>query len=98
MATKARVRRKFQVTIPQEVRDVFPLEEGQYVNMEATPKGILITPSSEMDPSQSWFWSPRWAVMERQADYDFRTGNVVESNSVDEAIASLKKKTPRSRK
>ena len=95
MATKARIRHKFQVTIPQDVRDAYPLEEGQYVNVEATPKGILITAAHEMDPSQAWFWSPRWAAMEKQADDDFRSGHVTAAETADAAIAALKKKSPR---
>jgi AbrB family looped-hinge helix DNA binding protein len=92
MATKARIRRKFQITIPQEVRNAYPLEEGQYVNVEATEKGILITASREIDPTQAWFWSPRWAEMERSADDDFRAGRVTETSAADAAIAALKKK------
>jgi AbrB family looped-hinge helix DNA binding protein len=89
MATKARIRRKFQVTIPQEVREAYPLEEGQYVNVEATPLGILITQFQEIDPSQAWFWSPRWAEMERLADEDFRAGRITETSSADAAIIAL---------
>ena len=33
--------------------------------------------STEADPSQAWFWSPRWASLEKQADDDFRTGRVI---------------------
>ena len=93
MPSKARIRRKFQVTIPREVREAYPLEEGQYVNVEATPRGILITQASEIDPSQTWFWSPRWAEMERSADEDFRAGRVTETPSADAAIAALGKKS-----
>jgi len=92
MATKARIRRKFQVTIPQEVREAYPLEEGQYVNVEATPRGILITQTREVDAAQTWFWSPRWADMERSADEDFRAGRITETPSAEAAIAALKRK------
>lgn len=96
MGTKARVRRKFQVTIPEEVRKAYPVEEGQYVSFEATSKGILITAVTEMDPTQSWFWSPRWRELEQKADADFRAGRVVEAESPEAAIEELRK--PRSRK
>lgn len=95
MASKARIRRKFQVTIPQEVRNVYPLEEGQYVDVEATPKGIVISLAREVDPSQAWFWSPHWNALERQADEDFRAGRVTRAASADEAITALRKKPAR---
>lgn len=94
MASRARIRRKFQVTIPQEVRDAYPLKEGQYVSMEATPKGIVITLVREVDPAQAWFWSPQWSAMEREADEDFLSGRVTRSGSADEAVAALRKKPP----
>jgi len=96
MPTKARIRRKYQVTIPEEVRKTYPLEEGQTVSVEATPQGILITAVAEIDPAQAWFWSPRWRAREAQADADFQAGRTTETASADDAIAALK--TKRSRK
>jgi hypothetical protein len=91
MSTKARIRRKFQVTIPEEVRRSYPLEEGQTVSVQATPQGILITAVAEIDPEQAWFWSPRWRALETQADADFRAGRITEEISVAAAISTLKK-------
>ena len=96
MPTKARIRRKYQVTIPEEVRKTYPLEEGQTVAIEATPQGILITAVAEIDPAQAWFWSPRWRALEAQADADFQAGRTAGAESVDDALAALK--TKRSRK
>lgn len=99
MPTKARIRRKFQVTIPEEVRKAYPLVEGQFVKVAATPEGILITPVLEMDADQAWFWSPEWAAQERRANDDFVAHRVTEAASGDEAIARLrgsrKSKRPR---
>ncbi len=90
METKARIRKKFQVTIPEEIRKSFPLVEGQFVKVAATPEGILITPVLEMDPAQAWFWSPQWAALERKTNKDFLAGRVTEAATADDAIASLK--------
>ncbi len=95
MATKARIRRKFQVTIPEEVRRSYPLEEGQTVAVEATPQGILITVVAEIDPAQAWFWSPRWRALEAQTDADFRVGHTTEAASADVVIRALKTKRSR---
>lgn len=91
MEAKARIRKKFQVTIPEEVRKSYPLVEGQFVTVTATPEGILITSVVEMDPEQTWFWSPEWAELERKANADFIEGRVTEAGSADEAIERLKK-------
>jgi AbrB family looped-hinge helix DNA binding protein len=93
MATRARIRRKFQVTIPEEVRRSYPLEEGQTVSVEATPQGIVITAVAEIDPEQAWFWSPRWRALEAKADTDFQNGRTTESDSADAALRALKKKS-----
>ena len=95
MPTRARIRRKFQVTIPEEVRKSYPLEEGQAVAVEATPQGILITAVAEMDPGQAWFWSPRWRALEAKTAADFRAGRTTEWASADAAIRALKKKQSR---
>ena len=76
MEAKARIRKKFQVTIPEEVRKSYPLVEGQFVTVTATPEGILITSVVEMDPEQTWFWSPEWQAGEREVEEDIREGRV----------------------
>lgn len=95
MATKARIRRKFQVTIPEEIRKSYPLAEGQTVSVEATPQGILITAVAEIDPEQAWFWSPRWRALEAKADLDFEAGRTTGSDSAEAALRALKKKPAR---
>lgn len=95
MPTRARIRRKFQVTIPEEVRRTYPLVEGQFVKVAATPEGILITPVLEMEADQAWFWSPEWAALEKRANDDFVAGRVTESDSAAEAIAKLKESRKR---
>ncbi len=97
MATKSRIRRRFQITIPQEIRDAFPLVEGQYIDFEVTPKGILLSVSPEIDPEQAFFWSPRWAEMEHSADEDFQSGRIVEADSAEHAIEKLKGRQKRRR-
>jgi AbrB family looped-hinge helix DNA binding protein len=90
---KTKVGHKFQVTIPSEVRRVYPLEEGQYVVFEVRGDGVLMRVVPEIDPSQAWFWSPRWQELEREASDDFRSGRVTEAESADEAIRALKKRS-----
>lgn len=78
------------MTIPEEVRRTYPLVEGQIVKVAATPEGILITSVLETDADQTWFWSPEWAALERQANDDSVAGRFTEAASAVDAIAKLK--------
>ncbi len=90
MASRARIRSKFQVTIPEEVRELYPLKEGQYVAFKVTKNGIVLSLVPEIDPSQTWFWSPTRRENEAATDADFRAGQVKNASSAEEAIQLLK--------
>jgi hypothetical protein len=46
--------------------------------------------SGDVDVSQSWFWSPQWQRMEREADADILGGDVVTSDSNRTFLDSLR--------
>lgn len=70
----ARVRAKGQVTIPTGIREAARLEEGDPVEFEMTPDGILMRPQKVIDATQAWFWTPEWQAGEREADDEVRRG------------------------
>ena len=39
-----KLRRAAQITLPLELREAFHLKEGDYLEAEATPSGILLRP------------------------------------------------------
>jgi AbrB family looped-hinge helix DNA binding protein len=49
-----KVRRAGQITLPIELREQFALEEGTYLEAEAVPGGILLTPKVVVDRQQAW--------------------------------------------
>jgi antitoxin PrlF len=66
------IRAKGQVTIPQDIREAAHLEEGDPVEIEITPDGILLRPKKLIDASEAWFWSREWQHGEREASADIK--------------------------
>lgn len=60
MGVTVKVREKFQVTIPEEVRKKVPLEVGERVEVVAGENEIVIRPVVEVPRGQSWFWNSEW--------------------------------------
>jgi len=83
------VRAKGQVTIPQDIREAAHLEEGDPVEIEITPDGILLRPKKLIDASQAWFWSRAWQEGEREASADIKAGRVTTAESSEAFLKSL---------
>lgn len=49
-----KLKRHAQVTIPAELRKQFNLEEGDYLEAEATAAGILLKPVSVIEREKAW--------------------------------------------
>lgn len=86
---RAVIRSKGQITLPQEVREAAHLEEGDPVEIEIVPEGILLRPQKVIDASQAWFWTPNWQARERAATEDILAGRVETFKSDEEFLASL---------
>lgn len=86
-ATKVRARG--QVTIPREIRDAAHLEEGDPVEVEMTPDGILLRPQKVIDSTQAWFWTQKWQEGEKEASSDITAGRVRSHDSDDAFLSSL---------
>ena len=79
---------RWTVTIPASVRVGLPADTiFEVVRRE---DGVIeLRPRILTDPSQAWFWSPRWQQMEREADEDIAAGRVKQFDSVEELFADL---------
>ena len=89
------VRAKGQVTLPEDIRKAAHLEEGDLLEAEITPDGILLRPQKLIDATQAWFWAPDWQAGERQADADLAAGRVEDFNSGDEFLDALNARAKR---
>lgn len=94
------LRAKGQLTIPEEIRTSARLEEGDVLDAELTPEGILLRPKKLVDATQAWFWNADWQAGEREADADRGAGRMESFESGDALVAALRaaaKPAPRRR-
>ncbi len=85
----SRVRAKGQITIPRDIRERAHLEEGDPVEIEIVPEGILLKPQKVVDATQAWFWTPTWQAGEREASLDIVEGRVSVSETDEDLLSSL---------
>jgi len=85
MGTTVKVREKYQVTIPEDVRNKIPLRVGERVEVNAREGEIVIRPVVEIPRNQIWFWSQEWQEQVSQSMKDIEKGKVRVFKSVKEA-------------
>ena len=85
MGTTVKVREKYQVTIPEEVRGKIPLKVGERVEVTARGTEIVIRPVVEIPRDQAWFWSKEWQEQVNQSVKDLGKGKMKVFKSVKEA-------------
>jgi AbrB family looped-hinge helix DNA binding protein len=83
------LRAKGQLTLPEDIRKAAHLEEGDLLEAELTPDGILLRPQKLIDATQAWFWSPEWQAGEREADADLAAGHLETFTSDQEFVEAL---------
>jgi AbrB family looped-hinge helix DNA binding protein len=85
MGTTVKVREKYQVTIPEDVRAKIPLSVGERVEVVAQGTEIVIRPIIEIPRDQAWFWSKDWQERISRSRRDIEKGKVKVFKSVKEA-------------
>lgn len=85
MGTTVKVREKYQVTIPEDVRAKVPLSVGERVEIVAQGGEIVIRPIIEVPRNQAWFWSNEWQEQVSRSRKDVEKGKVKVFKSVKEA-------------
>ena len=83
------LRAKGQLTLPEDIRSAARLEEGDLLEAELTPDGILLRPQKLIDATQAWFWNPTWQAGEREADADRAAGRLEAFANGDALIVGL---------
>ena len=89
------LRAKGQLTLPDEIRRAARLEEGDLLDAELTPDGILLRPQKLIDATQAWFWTPEWQAGEREADGDRAAGTIQTFESGEEFVTALRDRAKR---
>lgn len=86
-----KVRKRYQLTIPEEVRNSLGLEIGDYVEVTVREGGeeAVIIPKRLIDKGDAWYWSKEWQEKERWADEAIKKGQVKEFDNVEDLIKEL---------
>ena len=85
MGTTVKVREKYQVTIPEDVRGKIPLKVVERVEVIARESEIVIRPIIEIPRDQAWFWSKPWQEQITRSIKDIKNGKIKVFKSVKEA-------------
>jgi len=89
--TLVKVKRHFQVTIPDDLRKQFHLVEGDYMKMETSSEGLILRPVKVVHPDQAYFYAKEWQAGESEADRDIANGDVIgDFKDIKSALKALK--------
>jgi len=87
-----KVKRHYQITIPQGLRRKLNLAVGDYVELENKDGDIIMKPVKLVHPDQEYFYTKEWQEGEAQADKDMAKGDVVGPfDNIKAAVRALKK-------
>lgn len=90
--TKTFVRKHYLITLPQQVRKVVHIQEGDPVEVCVKDNGeIVIHPLKTIDSSQAWFWDREHQAKEKEAENELKQGLAKKARSVKHLIHELNK-------
>jgi SpoVT / AbrB like domain. len=87
--TLIRVRSKGQLTLPDSIRRLAHVDEGDVLEVSVEDVGIVLRAKKLVDADQAWFWTEAWQRGERRASQDIRDGRVSPVQGADEFLDSL---------
>ena len=86
-----KIRKNFQMTIPQSLRKLVRFKVGDYVEVEVQEDALVIKPVKVIHPGQEYFYTQEWQEKEAQADRDLAAGDVSGPfETVEDALKALK--------
>jgi AbrB family looped-hinge helix DNA binding protein len=88
--TRARVRPRAQLTLPEEIRHVLHIGEGDEVEFAVHDDGTVTVRGYVSIPTdQAWFFTSEWLAGEREADEEIEAGRGAVHESADDMFSHL---------
>lgn len=84
-----RLRKRGQLTLPEEIRSKFRLEEGDSFDVKVRGREIILIPYKRVPLDQAWFWTREWQSKEQEADEDLAAGRYKDYDTVDDLLEDL---------
>lgn len=86
-----KVKRNYQITIPQSLRKRFSLTVGDYVEIVIQEGALVIRPVKVVRRDQEYFFTREWQEKEAEADGDLTAGRMTGPfESAADALKALK--------
>jgi AbrB family looped-hinge helix DNA binding protein len=86
-----KVKRNYQITIPQSLRKFFRLAVGDYLEVDLQDETLVIRPVKVVHPDQEYFFTKEWQEKEAEADRDIAEGKLVGPfENTQDALKALK--------
>ncbi len=85
-----KVKNKYQVVIPEDVRKKLKVEIGDTLEIEEKDGVLVIKPVLVIDKSQAYFWTDEWQKGEREASEAKKKGKFRDFKKTDEAVKWLR--------
>jgi len=87
--TLTRVKKNFQITLPNQIRKKFNISVGDYIMINEEDRNIVIKPVKIIDSDQEYFYTKEWQEKEAEADRDLADGRYTDFNNVEDLIKDL---------
>jgi len=85
-----KVKKNFQITIPNSLRKKLSIVEGEYMEVEDKDGELIMRPVKMVHPDHEYFYTKEWQKDESEADKDIREGKVIGPfDNVDDCIEAL---------
>ncbi len=78
-----------QIRIPKKIMQLFGIETGDYVEVDAEKGQIVLKPRKLIDPLQGWYWTKEWQQMEKEADNDLANGRYRDFDNLEDLLKDL---------
>lgn len=71
-----KVKRNYQITIPQSLRKMIRLAVGDYLEVDIQDNTLVIRPVKVVHPDQEYFFTKEWQEKEAEAEKDIAEGKL----------------------